>query len=75
MMVVEFSVISMYYTTQSMTTFPDKMKLRISYITIHAMNSAKKCRCVRTSSKKRTPWATIGSLWVMLITRKVKVLA
>ena len=39
------------------------------------MNSSKKCRCVRTASEKRTPWTTICSLWVMLITRKVKVLA
>ena len=29
---VEFSLISMYYTTQSMRTFHDKMKLFISYI-------------------------------------------
>ena len=33
MTVVEFSLISMYYTTQSMRTFHDKMKLCISYIT------------------------------------------
>ena len=32
MTVVEFSLISLYYTTQSTRTFYDKMKLCISYI-------------------------------------------
>ena len=31
------------------------------------MNSSTKCRFFRTASKKRTPWVTIGSLWVILI--------